>query len=187
MIYLTVNSLRHICVSNVTTIDSDNGLSPCRRQAIIWTNAGILLIGPLGTNFSEILIEIHTFSFKKMHLKMSSGKWPPFCLGLNVLISVHMSKVFNDILSRRQEVGANRLLYVFGSLYLTELIVCVACIFISRWVEWKGKRLCVSEWLHKVRQCYHFVQVHLRIECLSNLPHMFRFTWNTYISLTIYK
>ena len=63
----------------------DNGLSPERRQAIIWTNAGILLIGPLGTNFSEILIEIYTFSFKKRHLKMSSGKWRPFCLGLNVL------------------------------------------------------------------------------------------------------
>ena len=38
------------------------------HQAIIWTDAGILLIGPLGTNFSEILIEIHTFSFKKKHL-----------------------------------------------------------------------------------------------------------------------
>ena len=33
---------------------SDNGLSPDRRQVIIWTNAGILLIGPLGTNFSEM-------------------------------------------------------------------------------------------------------------------------------------
>ena len=64
---------------------SDNGLSPVRRQAIIWTNAGILLIGALGTNFNEILIEIHTFSFKKIHLKMSSAKWCPFCLGLNVL------------------------------------------------------------------------------------------------------
>ena len=30
----------------------------------------ILLIGPLGTNFSEILIEIYIFSSKKMHLKM---------------------------------------------------------------------------------------------------------------------
>ena len=50
------------------------------------TNAGILLIGTLGTNFSEILVEIHTFSFKNIHLKMSSGKWRPFCLGLNVLI-----------------------------------------------------------------------------------------------------
>ena len=46
----------HVCVGDLTTIGSDNGLSPGRRQAIIWTNAGILSIGPLGTNFSEILI-----------------------------------------------------------------------------------------------------------------------------------
>ena len=64
----------HICVSKLIIIGSDNGLSPSRHQAIIWTNAGILLIGLLGTNFSEILIEIYTFSFKRMHLKMSSGK-----------------------------------------------------------------------------------------------------------------
>ena len=75
----------HICVSKLTIIASDNGLSPGRRQAIIWTNAGILLIGTLRTNFSEIWIEIHTVSFKKIHLKMSSGKWQTFCLGLNVL------------------------------------------------------------------------------------------------------
>ena len=75
----------HICVDNLTIIGSDNGLSPGRRQAIIWTNAWILLIGPLGTNFSEVLIKIHTFSFRKMYLKMSSGKRRPFCLGLNVL------------------------------------------------------------------------------------------------------
>ena len=75
----------HICVSKLTIIGSDNGLSPDRRQAIIWTNAGILLIGPLRTNFNEILIEIHTFLLKKMHLIMSSWKWRPFSLGLNVL------------------------------------------------------------------------------------------------------
>ena len=75
----------HICVGNLTIIGSDNGLSPGRRQAITWTNVGILLIGPLGTNFSEMLIEIHTFSFKKIHLKMSCGKWRPSCLGLNML------------------------------------------------------------------------------------------------------
>ena len=75
----------HICVSKLTIIGSDNGLSPDRRQAIIWTNAGLLLIGPIGTNFSEILIGIQTFSFKKMHLNMSSAKWRPFCLSLNVL------------------------------------------------------------------------------------------------------
>ena len=80
----------HICVGNLTIIGSDNGLSPGRRQAITWTNFGILLIGPLGTNFSEILIEIHTFSFKNIHLKMSSGKWRPFCFGLNVLIPIQL-------------------------------------------------------------------------------------------------
>ena len=76
----------HLCVSKLTSIGSDNGLWPGRRQAIIWTNAGILLIGPLGTDFSEILSEIHTFSFRKMRLKISSGIWRPFCVGLNVLI-----------------------------------------------------------------------------------------------------
>ena len=79
----------HICVSELTIIGSDNGLSSDRRQAIIWTNAGILIIGPLGTNFSEILIEILTLSLKKMLLKVSSGKWRPFCFGLNVLIEIH--------------------------------------------------------------------------------------------------
>ena len=49
-------------------------VTPGRRQAIIWTNAGILLIGTLGTNFSEILIEIGIFSFKKMGLNVSSAK-----------------------------------------------------------------------------------------------------------------
>ena len=53
----------HISVSDLTIIGSDNGLSPSRRQAIIWTNVGILLMRPIGTNFSEILIEIHIFSF----------------------------------------------------------------------------------------------------------------------------
>ena len=66
----------HICISKLTIIGSDNDLSPGRRQAIIWTNAGILLIRPLGTNFNEMLIEILTFSLMKMRLKVSSAKWP---------------------------------------------------------------------------------------------------------------
>ena len=74
----------HKCVGKLTIIGSDNGLSP-RRRAIIWTNAGILLIGPLGTNFSEISLGIQPFSAKKMHLKMSSAKWRPVSFGLNVL------------------------------------------------------------------------------------------------------
>ena len=75
--------MTQICVSKLAIIVSDNGLSP--GQAIFWTNAGILLIGTLRTNFSEIVIEIRIFSFKKMGLKVSSAKWQPFCPGLSVL------------------------------------------------------------------------------------------------------
>ena len=93
MIHITISHkwlthwspVTHTCVSKLSNIGSDNGLSPARRQAIIWTNARILLIGPLETNFSEILTEIMTFSFKKMYLKASSAKLRPFCFGLNVL------------------------------------------------------------------------------------------------------
>ena len=53
-------SQEHISVSKLTSIGSNNNLSPGRCQAIIWTKAGILLIGPSVTNFSEILIEIHS-------------------------------------------------------------------------------------------------------------------------------
>ena len=89
-----INSLRPsdayiscICVNKLSIIGSDNGLSPSRHQAIIWTNDGILLIWPPGTNFNKMLIEIHTFSFKKMQVKVPSAKWRPFCLGLNVLMT----------------------------------------------------------------------------------------------------
>ena len=64
--------MTHMCVSKLAIIGPDNGLSPGRRQTIIGTNGGILLIRTLRTNFSEILSEIQTFSLKKMHLKISS-------------------------------------------------------------------------------------------------------------------
>ena len=81
-----VNSLRrqYICVSKLTIIVWDNSLSPGWCEAIMWINAGILLIGTLGTNVSEVVNEILTFSFKKMHLKIASEKLGLFCLGLNV-------------------------------------------------------------------------------------------------------
>ena len=80
--------MTHICVTKQTIIGSLNKPSLVQIMARRLANAGILLIGPLGTEFNEILIEIHTFSFKDMHLKMSSGKWRPFCLGLNVLSGI---------------------------------------------------------------------------------------------------
>ena len=58
----------HICIGKLTSIASDNGLSPGRRQAIIRNIAGIMLIGPLGTNFSEILIKIQKYVWK-CHLR----------------------------------------------------------------------------------------------------------------------
>ena len=54
----------HTCVSKLTIIGSDNGLTPGRRQTIIWTNDRILLIGPLGTYFSETLVKIYFHSRK---------------------------------------------------------------------------------------------------------------------------
>ena len=44
-----------ICVGNLPIIGSDNCLLPGRRHAIIWTDAGILLIGPSKTDFNEII------------------------------------------------------------------------------------------------------------------------------------
>ena len=63
---------------NRVNIGSDNVLSPYRRQSIIWTNTVLLLIGPLGTNFSENWIKIQKLSVTKRHLGISSAKWRPF-------------------------------------------------------------------------------------------------------------
>ena len=80
----------HMCLSELTIFRSDNGLSSYRHQAIIWTKTGKLSIRPLGPNVNGIRTEIHTFSCKKMYLKMSSGTWRSFCLGLNVLSAMNI-------------------------------------------------------------------------------------------------
>ena len=66
-------------------IGSDNGLSPIRRQAIIYTNCELRSIGPKGTNFDEIFIKIQKFSFRNINLKITSAKWRPFCAGIDEL------------------------------------------------------------------------------------------------------
>ena len=81
---------------NQVSIGSDNGLPPIWRQAIIWTNAGLLSMGPLGTNFSEILIKIQNFSFTKMHLKIMSSKRQPFCPGGDELTKASMKTHSNS-------------------------------------------------------------------------------------------
>ena len=129
--------LTHMCVGNLTIIGSDNGLSPARRQAITWTNVEILLIGSLGTNFSEMLIEIHAFSFRKSYLKMSSGKWRPFCLGLNVItttrtdcgcsVPVHRS-IYSPLDSPQCRIYASVDRTIIGWDYSLSLIRCQAII-----------------------------------------------------------
>ena len=97
--------MTHVCVDTLTTIASDNGLSPGGRQAIIWTNAGILLIRNLGNkHFNKILSENDAYSFK-MHLKMWSAKWPQ-CVNCWIMLkwyrwyhtSMHLIPVLSDII-----------------------------------------------------------------------------------------
>ena len=115
----------HICVGKLSIIGSDNGLSPNRRQAIIWTNVGILLTGILGTNFSEISIEIYTFSFKKMHLKMSSGNWRPFCLGLNVLI---WHREVDRLLNFGDDASHSRFFFTRDQFWPSGIVVACVCL-----------------------------------------------------------
>ena len=70
-------------VSKLTTIGSDDGLSPSRRQAITGISAGILSIRTLGTHFSA-------FSFKEMHLKIPSAKLRQLCLELNMFTAIYL-------------------------------------------------------------------------------------------------
>ena len=131
--------MTRICVSKLTIIVPDNGLSPDRRHAIIWNNAGILLIRSSGTNFSEILSEIHIFSFKKMHLKMSSAKWRPFCLGLNVLkhhlisdmwtiLRVYTHARARAIFSRAYKTWMGKFSHYWRNLWCTQYQECKAVV-----------------------------------------------------------
>ena len=77
-----------ICISKLTITGSDHGTQD-QRQTMIWTSDGIISTGPLGTDICENIIGIHIFPFTQIHFKMSSEKWRPFCLGLNVLKARH--------------------------------------------------------------------------------------------------
>ena len=148
--------MTHICVIKVTIIGSDNGLSPDRRQAIIWTNAGKWSIGPLGSNFDEILIEIHTFSFKKIHLKMASGKWCPFCLGLNVL-----SKTVETLILKKRHSIFHLWGWYMKWLLWVQNFVCIQCMSLSYYaiinqvvrrfncISWLGAKQAINHYLNQ--------------------------------------
>ena len=73
---------------NWASIGSGYGLPPVRRQAITWTNADLLSIGPLGTNCSEVWIKVQNLLFIKMYVKMSSAEWLSCCSGGDELTDV---------------------------------------------------------------------------------------------------
>ena len=81
-------------------------------------SSGILLIGTLGTNFSDILSEIYIFSFRKMHLKMSA-KWRAFCLCFSVLkltlmfIAMTSSSEFVCIVFSLHTISCDIKLFIF--------------------------------------------------------------------------
>ena len=130
--------MTHTCVSKLTIIGSDNGLSPDRRQAIIWTNAGILSIGPLGTKLSDILIAIHIFSFNKMHLKMSSGKWRPCCLGLNVFNKPYAAYALQTVAGQKSVIPGSSNVPLGSEFRNTSQtpLVYIQCFSHQNWRRW---------------------------------------------------
>ena len=100
MYYFTVLD-RIITVLDYSWAIPVNGLLPGWRQAIIRTNGGIMLIQTLGTNFSEIFNEIHSFSLKKCIWKcnlwngshfvstsMCYRKYSSWCLSQRVQLTI---------------------------------------------------------------------------------------------------
>ena len=143
--------MTHICVSKIIVIGSDNGLSPGRRQAIIWTNDGILLTGPLRRNFSEIWIQINTCSFTKMHLKMSSGKCRPYCFSLNVLIQ-HVTL----ICFKHSSLPLRILLLLSLSIALTSSLSKPPLQLWHVWLITSHSFLCSCNWLSGLKHWYRF-------------------------------
>ena len=96
----------YICFSELDGFSPGNCSSPVRRQAITWANADLLSIRCLGTNFSEILIEVRTSSVREMHLKLSSAKmaailsrgwWIKACRHIYVPVKWNIFGPFNAI------------------------------------------------------------------------------------------
>ena len=82
-------------VSQLTHLDLVMHICKCQGQAITWTNDDLLSFKPSESNFSEIWIKILLYSFKRMHLKMSSSKWQPFF----ILTSISQLMAYIQILA----------------------------------------------------------------------------------------
>ena len=79
-------------------------------RLFIRTNARLLLIKPLGTNFNEIRNQIQQIPLKKMHSEMLSAKWQSFSFGINVYhktSNISRTLVGNKIVDHSDVVGAS--------------------------------------------------------------------------------
>ena len=70
--------------------------------------------------------EINTCSFKKMHLKMSSAKWRPFCLGLDGLNNIGLLLPSESYMTFTFVSTENRVLFHFN-----ESSYCMSCTGLS--------------------------------------------------------
>ena len=71
----------------LATFGLDHGFAPDRAHAVVRSNAGLLLIGPLEINSGEIIIKIRQFHTSNV-IEKASVKWQSFYLGLRVLNGV---------------------------------------------------------------------------------------------------
>ena len=125
---------------NLLIIDSDNGLSPGRRQAIIWTNSGILLSLTLGTEFSEILIKIHIFPFKDKYFWKGRAKCRPFYLGLSVLRYLLTNMVITRLINTDTLPGQNQCQCITRSKrHWSVRLLRTSTHYFSMRVSWKKK------------------------------------------------
>ena len=78
--------MMHTCISRLTVIGPENGLSPGRHQAIIWTNAGMLLTEPVRTTSVKYnrssFIFIQENAFENVVSEMESILSRPQCVNV---------------------------------------------------------------------------------------------------------
>ena len=101
--------MTHICVSKLHIVDSDYGWVPDRHQAIIWTNAGILLIQASGT----ISIFIHKNAFENI-CEIAAILSRPQCVETSCNIS-HNEKAVFDFSSSPIANAYEKLFWAMGS------------------------------------------------------------------------
>ena len=120
--------MTHICVSDLNIIGSDNGLSPGRRQAIIWTNAGILKTWILGKDNNAWCLLIYTLSIPWWSCSVSlSSLEPCTCVSHQYVAWCMACCMYNYIFVLSLHLwGPNMTqLYIFNFLFVVCNVNCV--------------------------------------------------------------